>query len=324
MSGFRGACGQAACTAPCCSSRRAATTSVWTSCWRTGGNTSTARSRQLSWIALTSTCCCPRSFRKLDQSSRTQWRGASSEGQFVMVLDGFRSCVARMPEAIAVQDGDLRLTYRQLAGHASGLAAGLTRRGVARDDVVAVYANRSAELVVAELAVLLAGAAYLPLDPAHPATRISELIALSGAVVVVSTGPLMSDDALHGHDLEVVDLTELPAEPLTAPATLADATLAYVIFTSGSTGRPKGVAVSHGNLANLMRWRQKAYPLGPRDRAMLMSSPGFDASVWDTWAILAVGGTLVIPPAEVRSSAPALVSWLTDEQITSTLLPTPL
>ncbi len=223
-----------------------------------------------------------------------------------------------------MQDGDLRLTYTELAGHACGLAAKLTRRGVGRDDVVAVYANRSAELVVAELAVWLAGAAYLPLDPAHPAMRISELLALSGAAAVISTSPLMSDEALHGHDLEVAELTELPTEPLAAPAKLANATLAYVIFTSGSTGRPKGVAASHGNLANLMRWRRKAYPLGPQDRAMLMSSPGFDASVWETWAILAVGGTLVIPPAEVRTSASALVAWLADEQITSTLLPTPV
>ncbi len=241
-----------------------------------------------------------------------------------MVLDDFLSCVARAPEATAVQDGGLRLTYLELAGHASGLAARLTRRGVGPDDVVAVYANRSAELVVAELAVLLAGAAYLPLDPAHPATRISELLALSGAAAVISTGPLVSDDALRGRDVEDVDLAGLPTEPLATPARLAEATLAYVIFTSGSTGRPKGVAVSHGNLANLMRWRQKAYPLGPHDRAMLMSSPGFDAAVWDTWPILAVGGTLVIPPADVRTSASALVAWLADEQITSTLLPTPL
>jgi amino acid adenylation domain-containing protein len=241
-----------------------------------------------------------------------------------MVLDDIRSCVARAPDAIAVQDGELRLTYLELARYASGLAAGLTRRGIGQDDVVAVYADRSAELVVAELSVLLAGAAYLPLDPAHPATRISELLALSGAAAVISTGPLLSDDALRGHDLEVVDLMEVPPEPLAVSAKLDDATLAYVIYTSGSTGRPKGVAVSHGNLANLMRWRQQAYPMGPQDRAMLMSSPGFDASVWDTWPILAVGGTLVIPPAEVRTSASALVTWLADEQITSTLLPTPL
>jgi len=241
-----------------------------------------------------------------------------------MVLDDIRSCVARAPDAIAVQDGELRLTYLELARYASGLAAGLTRRGIGHDDVVAVYADRSAELVVAELAVLLAGAAYLPLDPAHPAARTRELLALSGAAAVISTGPLWSDDALRGHDLEVVDLTEVPPAPLAAPARPDDATLAYVIFTSGSTGRPKGVAVSHGSLANLMRWHKRANQLGPQDRTTLLCSPGFDVSVWDTWPTLAAGGTLVVPPAQVRTSPPDLVAWLADEQITATHLPTPL
>ena len=251
--------------------------------------------------------------------------GAADDGPpFVTVLDNLRSCIARAPDTIAVQDGERRLTYLELARYASGLAARLTRRGIGPDDVVAVYAARSAELVVAELSVLLAGAAYLPLDPAHPAARIIELLALSDAAAVISTGPLSSDDALRGRDLEIVDLTEVPPAPLAEPAKLDDAALAYVIYTSGSTGRPKGVAVSHGNLASLIRWRQQAYPLDRGDRAMLMSSPGFDASVWDTWPILTAGGTLVIPPPDVRASASALVTWLADEQITSTLLPTPL
>jgi len=241
-----------------------------------------------------------------------------------MVLDDFRSRIAQAPDAIAVQDGGLRLTYLELARHASGLAARLARRGVGPDDVVAVYADRSAELVVAELAVLLAGAAYLPLDPAHPAARTSELLALSGAAAVVSTSPLLSGGAPLGDDREVVDLAEVPSEPPAAPARPDDAALAYVIFTSGSTGRPKGVAVSHGSLANLMRWREEAYPLGPQDRTTLLCSPGFDVSVWDTWPTLAAGGTLVVPPAQVRTSPSDLVAWLADEQITATFLPTPL
>ena len=163
--------------------------------------------------------------------------------------------------------------------------------------MVAVYADRSAELVVAELAVLLAGAAYLPLDPAHPAARTSEVLALSGAAAVISTGPLLSGGAPLGDDPEVVDLAQVPPAPPAVPARPDDATLAYVIFTSGSTGRPKGVAVSHGSLANLMRWRKEAYPLGPQDRTTLLCSPGFDVAVWDTWPTLAAGGTLVVPPA---------------------------
>ena len=86
-----------------------------------------------------------------------------------------------------------------------------------------------------------------------------------------------------------------------------------MIFTSGSTGLPKGVGVSHGSLANLMRWREQAYPLGPEDRTTLLCGPGFDVSVWDTWPTLAAGGTLVVPPAQVRISAarPGRAGWLT-------------
>ena len=241
-----------------------------------------------------------------------------------MMLDDFLSRVAEAPDAIAVQDGGLRLTYSELAGHACGLAARLARRGAGPDDVVAVYADRSAELVVAELAVLLAGAAYLPLDPAHPAARTSEVLTLSGAVAVISTGPLLSAGAPLGSDPEIVDLAEVPPAAYAAPAGPDDATLAYVIYTSGSTGRPKGVGVSHGSLANLMRWRKVAYPLSPRDRTTLLCSPGFDVAVWDTWPTLAAGGTLVVPPADVRTSPSDLVAWLADERITAAFLPTPL
>src|SRR5262245_36003198 len=242
-----------------------------------------------------------------------------------MLLEDFHARVAEAPDAVAVQDGNLRLTYRGLAAHASSLAIELAERGVGQDSVVAVYADRSAELVVGELAVLLAGAAYLPLDPAHPAARIGELLALSGAAAVVSTGLLVSGEAPLGDDVFVVDLTEEPPDkPMAAPPRPDGATLAYVIYTSGSTGRPKGVAVTHASLANLMRWHRKSYRPEPEDRTTLLMSPGFDVSVWDTWPTLAAGGTLVVPPAEVRTSPPALAAWLADEQITRTHLPTVL
>ncbi len=247
-----------------------------------------------------------------------------------MVLDVFRSRVADAPDAIAVQDGRLRLTYHELTRHASAVAARLAKRGIGPDDVVAVYVDRSAELVVAELAVLLCGAVYLPLDPAHPAERTRELLALANAAAVVSTGPVLSagatpgDDATLVDDPEIVDLAQVPSQTTAPWARLPEAALAYVIFTSGSTGRPKGVAVSHGSLANLIRWRVKAYRLGPQDRTTLLCSPGFDASVWETWPTLAAGATLVVPPGHLPSSPADLVAWLADEQITATFLPTPL
>jgi amino acid adenylation domain-containing protein len=240
-----------------------------------------------------------------------------------MMLDRFHSLVTQAPDSIAVQDGDRRLTYLELARHASGLAARLARRGIGPDDVVAVYVERSAEIVVAELGVLLAGAAYVPLDPAHPAARTRELLALSGAAAVITTGPLLSA-GVPLDDPEVVDLAQAPPERYEPGPRPDDANLAYVIFTSGSTGRPKAVAVRHGGLANLMRWHEGAYHLGPRDRTTLLCAPGFDVSVWDTWPTLAAGGTLVVPPAPVRTSPADLVAWLVDEQITATFLPTPL
>ena len=242
-----------------------------------------------------------------------------------MLLDDVLARVAEAPEAVAVQDGDLRLTYRGLAAHASSLATRIAGRGVGADSVVAVYADRSAELVVGELAALLAGAAYLPLDPAHPPARIGQLLALSGAAAVVTTRPLAAGGTPLPEGTLVVDLTGQPPDgPIAAPPRPDGATLAYVIYTSGTTGRPKGVAVSHASLANLMRWHKKTYRLRPEDRTTLLISPGFDVSVWDTWPTLAAGGTLVVPPAQVRTSPPALAAWLADERITRTFLPTPL
>ncbi len=245
-----------------------------------------------------------------------------------MLLDDFYARVAGAPGAIAVQDGERCVTYRELAAHASRLAARLASGGVGPDSVVAVYGDRSAELVVGELAALLTGAAYLPLDSAHPVARTSELLALSGAAAVVAARPSTAGgppfDVLS-QNIYAVDVTEEPSgAPEMAPPRPRDAALAYVIYTSGSTGRPKGVAVTHGSLANLMRWHQRSYKLRPEDRTTLLVSPGFDVSVWDTWPTLATGGTLVVPPAEVRTSPRELVAWLADEQITVTFLPTPL
>jgi|GEM_PF-532178 len=239
-----------------------------------------------------------------------------------MVLEDFRSRVAQAPDAIAVEDGSRGLTYLDLARHASGLAARLAKRGIGPDAVVAVYAGRSAERVVAELGVLLAGAAFLSLDPAGPAARTSELLALSGAPVVVSTGPLAAGGAPLGDAPDIVDLTEVP--PSTVAWIVPDAaSLAYVSFAAQPSGRPRGIMVSHGGLAHLVRWYHRCCPPRPGDRTTLFDGPGYPWTVLDTWPTLAAGGTLVVP-GEVPALPSALVGWLVGRQVTRTFLATPV
>ncbi|MCB5183572.1 AMP-binding protein, partial [Streptomyces antimicrobicus] len=167
-----------------------------------------------------------------------EWNATSRE-----VLSGplgalFAAQAARTPDAVAVVSEDGELTYAELEARANRLAHRLVAQGVGPERVVALVLPRSVELVVAQLAVVKAGGAFLPVDPAHPQDRIDHMLTDAAPVVVV-------DDAW----LATADLSGLPQ---TAPAVEIDpAHPAYVIYTSGSTGRPKGVVVSHAGVGNL-------------------------------------------------------------------------
>ncbi|HEX6862470.1 MAG TPA: amino acid adenylation domain-containing protein, partial [Thermoanaerobaculia bacterium] len=186
------------------------------------------------------------------------------------------------------------------------LAERLRELGVGPETVVALVLERSPELVTAALAVLEAGGAYLPIDPAHPEERRAWILADSGAGVVVA-----------GRSL-VLDVLGVPAVLSGTPD------LAYVIYTSGSTGTPKGTELRHRGLSSLIAWHRRTYGLGPADRGALLAGPGFDASVWETWAPLTAGASLHIPPADTVLSPPALLAWMAEHGITVTFLPTPL
>jgi amino acid adenylation domain-containing protein len=164
-----------------------------------------------------------------------------------LVLDWAR----RAPDAPAVSSGRRRLTYRQLTGQAAAMARRLRAAGAGHGDVVAICLPPSAEMVVAQLGAVLAGAAYLPLEPGHPDARLSLLIGDSRAVAVVTAAsqagrfsgvPAVPIDDLAGHDGD-------PVSDISLPPRRGD-DLAYVIYTSGSTGTPKGVQVDHGALAD--------------------------------------------------------------------------
>ncbi|HSG39484.1 MAG TPA: amino acid adenylation domain-containing protein, partial [Thermoanaerobaculia bacterium] len=208
------------------------------------------------------------------------------------------------PERLAVADGTSALTYGELNARANRLARRL--RGFA---VVAVCMERSADLAVALLAVLKAGGAYVPIDPAYPEERQSYLREDSGAEA------LLTRDSLAG------ETGEDPGNPNTA-AFPEDR--AYIIYTSGSTGRPKGVQIAHEGLSNLVRWHRDAYGVTPEDRATMVASPAFDASVWEIWPYLTAGASLHVPDEETRAHPSRLAAWLTSEGITLAFLPTPL
>jgi amino acid adenylation domain-containing protein len=242
-----------------------------------------------------------------------------------LVHHAVRAQARRTPEAPAIRDGAREVSYAELIQQADALAGILRGRGVLPRTVVGVCLPRGADLVIAELAVLCAGAAYLPLDPENPPARLAGQYAAAGAVLVVTDSVIA--DRLPG-DLARLSVDRLPdvgdvvdAGPLD-PSTHED--LAYLIATSGSTGRPKTVMVEHRSLSNVVAWRRRHCGLGPADRVAQVASPGFDPTVTDIWPTLASGATLYVPDEDTRLDPERLRSWLVDEGITVTELPTAL
>ncbi|QKW29935.1 amino acid adenylation domain-containing protein [Streptomyces seoulensis] len=224
---------------------------------------------------------------------------------------------ARTPEATALVHGDTRLTYRELDERANRLAHHLQSLGARPGAVVAVSVPRSAELVVALLAVLKAGAAYLPLDPDYPAQRLAYMLQDAAPVCAITdrAGRLPEDTGVPLVDLGTLDVS---GRPWVNPArALTPAHPAYVIYTSGSTGRPKGVVVPHSAIDNRLRWMQHAYGLTGQDRVLQKTPSSFDVSVWEFFWPLREGATLVVAEPGAHKD-PARLARLIREQAVTT------
>ncbi|WP_083958704.1 non-ribosomal peptide synthetase [Herbidospora mongoliensis] len=222
---------------------------------------------------------------------------------------------AATPGALAVTaPGTPGLTYQELSDRAARLAARLRAAGTRRGDVVGVCLERGPDLVVALLAVLRAGAAYLPLDPDDPRERLAWLVADTDAAAVVTEFPdrLPSVVPLLSPADESVRETSRDAAP--EPAGPGD--LAYVIYTSGSTGTPKGVMIEHAGIVNRIRWMQRAYGLRPGDRVLQKTPATFDVSVWEFFWPLITGATLVTAPPGAHRDPRALAGVIAGEDVT--------
>jgi len=247
--------------------------------------------------------------------------------------DQRRDCVADLvletarsaPKAIALSAGADSMTFDELLRRSLRLAGYLRELGVEQDAPVALCLERSFDFVVAALATLLAGGAYLPLDPSWPAARLETILRNAEASVVISRGSLAA--RVDGMSPLTIDLDRASAaialcDPLAEPVKVTRDNLAYIIYTSGSTGEPKGVEVTHGNLLNLIFWHRNTFGITAHDRASHLAGVGFDASVWEIWPYLTAGASVVLVEERVRRSADLLRDWLVQERITMAFVPT--
>ncbi|WP_433758772.1 non-ribosomal peptide synthase/polyketide synthase [Nocardia sp. CA-135398] len=209
----------------------------------------------------------------------------------------FEAQVARTPDAVAVRfAGVPDLTYRELAERSNRLARYLIGLGVGPETRIALDIRRSPELVIAIYAVLAAGAAYVPLDPDHPAERTAHILATARPACVLATEamPLSEVPVIRLDRLDLADYSDGPVWDRERTAALRPAQPAYVIFTSGSTGLPKGVAVTHEAIVNRLVWMQQQYRLSADDVVLQKTPATFDVSVWEFFWPLQIGARLVL------------------------------
>ncbi|MEU2340136.1 amino acid adenylation domain-containing protein, partial [Streptomyces sp. NPDC013172] len=237
-----------------------------------------------------------------------EWNDTAAEAPAGTVPELFAGQVARNPHATAVMGDGVELSYAELDARANRLARHLSGLGVGRESVVAVCLERGVDMVVALLAVLKAGAAYLPVDPELPAERIAFMLANAGAVCVITDvvcGGVLSgvDGSAHAPVPVVVDdpavvaaVSSMADGPLSVSPLLGQ--LAYVIYTSGSTGVPKGVGVEHGSLANFLASMQDRFGLAPGDRLLAVTTVGFDIAGLELYLPLVTGAAVVLAGRE--------------------------
>src|SRR5690606_20440648 len=239
----------------------------------------------------------------------------------------FARLVAEQPDAVAVVDGGHEYTYRDLDARANRIARLLAARSVGAESVVGIAVPRSVDQVAAILGTLKVGAAYLPLDLAHPADRLAYMLSDSSATVVLTTEqaegklpavpdvlPVVLDEPRVAAELATLD--DRPIEPRVHqhPA-------AYVIYTSGSTGKPKGVVVSHEGIGSLIATAVDRMGLRRDAHVLQFASIGFDVAVFELCMALGYGGRLVLISDQARVAGPQLTDFLDEHAITHMILP---
>jgi amino acid adenylation domain-containing protein len=259
-------------------------------------------------------------FASDDEEKLCRAPAEADEGPLTPVHVLFEQVAQRQPDRVAISDGARQLSYRELNERANQLGHYLHARGLRSGDRVGLYLERSIELVVAALAILKAGCAYVPIDPAQPWERALGVLEDSGVGLLLTEIARAEQSTGVGLPVCVLDLeaARLQREPTYGPeCTLGSDAAAYVLYTSGSTGRPKGVLVQHRGLTRVQAaWRQ-VYELAAEPlRLLQLASPAFDVWTADWVRALCSGGTLIVAPREAALDPKTMWSWIEREQIT--------
>ncbi|HVW15130.1 MAG TPA: amino acid adenylation domain-containing protein [Mucilaginibacter sp.] len=211
----------------------------------------------------------------------------------------FEEQVEKSPDAIALRQHELSMTYDELNKKANTLAWLLIKNGVNPGDNVGLIATRGFDMIVGMYGIMKAGGAYVPIDPQYPVDRQQYILNNSSVTRVVADGDYALERSI-GPEL-FIKLSSLAAEDVTKgnpPVKINSRQLAYTIYTSGSTGRPKGVMIEHHSAVNLVQWVNKRFNIGAHDRLLFITSMCFDLSVYDIFGMLAAGGSIVIARQE--------------------------
>lgn len=210
---------------------------------------------------------------------------------FSRIQNAFERCAQRLPHAIAVRSASQSLTYGELDGRANSIAGYLRDNGVRAGDLVGICMPRTAQMLASLIAIVKLDAAYVPLDPNYPALRLNQIAGEAGLRWVVCDS---TTRGLIGTARELQVEAAPPNGAAVAEPTVGGDALSHVIFTSGSTGRPKGVMVSHRNVLALIEWARSTYDDEDLEAVLFSTSIGFDLSVFEIWAPLSVGGSIVL------------------------------
>jgi amino acid adenylation domain-containing protein len=233
------------------------------------------------------------------------------------ISGSFEQQVERTPDSIAIQIGRDSMTYRELDRRSNQLARILLRYRLEPDSLVAVSFERSLEMIVSMLAILKAGAGYLPIDPSYPVERIKMILEDANPSAILTQQALSAKLPETAAPIVCVDQESIANEDPNRLTSLANLNnLAYVIYTSGSTGKPKGVMVTHHNVGRLLKSTQSWFNFDSTDVWTLFHSSAFDFSVWEIWGCLLTGGRLVCVPYWVTRSPRDFYSLLAKEQVT--------